>query len=114
MPEQGNIIEAVLMKVWLPEQGGNKSVVSDSSDFLFIKHGNSAYKPPVTRSSLSLEVALSVRKFFLIFCLLGILFSNICQVPIGCHNVFISECSLTLIKPICSPNLGKSSAFSRH
>lgn len=78
------------MKVWLPEQGGNKSVVSDSSDFLFIKHGNSAYKPPVTRSSLSLEVALSVRKFFLIFCLLGILFSNICQVPVGCRNVFIS------------------------
>ena len=30
------------MKVWLPEQGGNKSVVSDSSDSLFLKHGNSA------------------------------------------------------------------------
>lgn len=51
------------MKAWLPEQGGNKSVVSDSSDSLFLKHGNSAWKAPRT-SSLSLEVALSFRKFF--------------------------------------------------
>ena len=44
------------MKAWLPEQGGNKSVVSDSSDSLFLKHGNSAWKAPRTSS---LEAALA-------------------------------------------------------
>lgn len=32
MPGKGTHLEAIFMKAWLPEQGGNKSVVSDSSD----------------------------------------------------------------------------------
>lgn len=82
------------MKAWLPEQGGNKSVVSDSSDSLFLKHGNSAWKAPRTSSLSLLRWLCLLGSFFFFFfpyiLSLGILLSNICQGPIRCHTIFIS------------------------
>lgn len=78
--EQRSAAEAALIEVWFPEQGGNKSVISHSSDSLFTQHRNSACRPSVT-SFLPLEVTLSIIKFLLAFCILVILINNIFQVP---------------------------------
>ena len=51
-------------------------------------------------------MALSFRKFlFLFFCILSfvILFSNICQVPIGCHTIFISVSDTHLVYLLSYP-----------